>query len=139
VSDKVPDGCPLTPRQFEILQLLGDGLTVKQAAQHLGVTASTIRSLNHKAYASLGAADATQAIVIMGRRGWIGWRAPEPPPEPAGLPPTPLAVEHPFLAAYLREFERSRWPHEPDRESAAGMRLALAGHRITTRPTSREA
>jgi hypothetical protein len=45
--------------------------------------------------------------------------------------PTPLAIEHPFLAAYLQEFERSRWPHAPDARSAHGMRLALAGHRNT--------
>lgn len=86
-----------------------------------------MRSINHEAFKRLDCANATQAVAIMGRRGWIGWTPPEEP--------TPLALEHPFLAAYLREFERSRWPNEPDRRSAAGMRLALAGHRITNPPS----
>lgn len=122
----MPDGCPLTPRQFEVLQALGEGLTAQQAADRLGVKWSTIRSLNNAAFRALGCSNATQAVAVMGRRGWLGWKAPEVVPEP-----TPLAIEHPFLAAYLQEFERSRWPHEPDDRSARGMRLALAGHRNT--------
>lgn len=119
-SRKVPDGCPLSPRRFEVLQLLGEGRTTKEIAAGLGITASTVRSLAHDINRTLGCTNAKQAIAAAGRRGWMGWE----PPEEA----TPLAVTHPFLAAYLQEFERSRWPNEPAPRSVLGMRLALAGH-----------
>lgn len=122
MAAQVPDDCPLSPRQFEVLQLLGEGLAQGQVADRLGITTSGLRSINNGAFRKLGCSSATQAVALMGRHGWLDWT-------PAAEL-TPLAAEHPFLAAYLREFERSRWPHEPDRRSAAGMRLALAGHRL---------
>jgi DNA-binding CsgD family transcriptional regulator len=118
---KVPDGCPLTARQFRVLQLLGDGLTGEQIAAELGVSASAVRSASSAAFKALQCANTVQAVVVMGRRGWIGWQPP--------ADSTPLAVEHPFLAAYVREFEASRWPHAPSGRTVLGMRLALAGHR----------
>jgi DNA-binding CsgD family transcriptional regulator len=125
MAAKVPEDCPLTPRQFEVLQLLGEGLTAEQVARQLQIEWTTVRSLNHTAFKRLGCANATQAVAIMGQRGWMGWQPPKPVEEP-----TPLAVEHPFLAAYLHAFDRSGWPlRQPDAQSAAGMRLALAGHR----------
>jgi DNA-binding CsgD family transcriptional regulator len=124
-SPKVPDGCPLTPRQFEIARLLAGGLTPRSVARNLGRSPQTIYNAVHAACAILQIDGGSRALVAeVGARGWVGW---EPPIDPA----TPLAVDAPFLAAYLREFERSRWPNEPDTRSVIGMRLALAGHRNT--------
>jgi DNA-binding CsgD family transcriptional regulator len=123
---EVPEGCPLTPRQFQILQLLGDGAINKYIAGHVGISPSTVRSHVEQIRHALGAHNITQAVTEAGRRGWMGWT---PPPQVEA--PSPLVVEHPFLAAYLREFERSRWPNEPCARSVTGMRLALAGHRNT--------
>jgi DNA-binding CsgD family transcriptional regulator len=123
---KVPEGCQLTPRQFQVLQLLGDGHKPKEIATDLGISPSTVHTLTHDMYRTLGCHSVTQAIVVAGRSGWLGWVTPDDP--------TPLANEHPWLAAYLKDFERSRWPHEPDARAIVGMDLALAGHRNTMKP-----
>lgn len=117
----VPPGCPLTARQFEIVGLLADGLAPKSIATRLGITHNTVRTTIGNAARTLKVSGAAGLITEAGRRGWLNWTEPEEA--------TPLAVEHPFLAAYLREFEASRWPREPDARSTLGMHLALTGHR----------
>lgn len=123
-SPKVPEGCPLSPRRFEILQLLGEGLVRKEIAARLGIAPSTVRTATHELYRTLGCTNVTQAVAEAGRHGWIGW---VPPEEVDDL--TPLALDRPFLAAYLQHL--GRWPAvEPDERAREAMDLALAGNRL---------
>lgn len=132
MAPEVPAGCPLTPREFQVLQLYADGLRNEEIAISLGLSLSTIRTHTQRMYRKLGCKNRTQAVAGAGRLGWIGWiPSVQQPAAPASESPrvVGLAAEHPFLAAYLAEFERSRWPHNPDDSTALGMKLALAGHR----------
>jgi DNA-binding CsgD family transcriptional regulator len=127
----VPDGCPLTPRQFELLRRLGeDGLTYAQLGLELGVAMSTIRTHTHAAFSRLGVPGLAQAISLMGRRGWLGWTPPAPPQQVTSK----LAATHPFLHAYVSELDK--WLASGMRDSRArrGMKLALIGARngVTT-------
>lgn len=141
-APKVPAGCPLTPREFEVLQLYADGLRNEEIASELNLSLSTIRTHTQRMYRKLGCKNRTQAVAGAGRLGWIGWipsaQQPAAPAPTPGRPVVGIAAEHPFLAAYLAEFERSRWPHAPDASTALGMKLALAGHRNQIRSSPKE-
>lgn len=116
----VPDDCPLTAREFEVLGLLAEGLAMKQVAAKLGIAASTVRIQAHTGYRRLGVGNVTQAVAMMSRRGWLGWTPPppQPPVEPEGKLP-------PFARAYLEAFdEHLRSGSEQSRRS---MRIALYG------------
>ena len=68
------DPCPLTPRQAELLQLIVDGNSTKQAARELGITTKTVH--NHLAviYSKLHTQTLTHAVVEAARRGIIDLR-----------------------------------------------------------------
>ena len=66
------DACPLTPRQLELIRGLARGKQYKEIAHEIGVSASTVRSHLHGAYARLGVADRAQAVLMASQRGWIG-------------------------------------------------------------------
>jgi DNA-binding CsgD family transcriptional regulator len=113
------DGCPLTKRQLEVLKLLYDGLTYRQAAHRLGIAESTARSHMVSAFKVLDVPNAAAAVALMCRKGW--WAAP--PPEPG-----PLVEEFPFLAAYVAEFDRWLASGMRDKNARDGMTIALWGH-----------
>ena len=60
-SDPDPD-CGLTPREVDVLRLVGRGLTNKQAARLLEVKPSTVRKHLENAFAKLGVGTRTAAI-----------------------------------------------------------------------------
>lgn len=91
----VPPGCPLTPRQYELMVLVGDGMTMKQAAVRMGIEFSTARTLAEGAYRRLGVHSIAQAIVVMSRPGWLRWLPNEPDPTRVT----------PFQRAYLAAFD----------------------------------
>ncbi len=70
--DKVPAGCPLSLRQFQILTLQASGLTGKQIARALGVSHSVVRTHASRAHGILGISSASQAVVLMKDSGWLG-------------------------------------------------------------------
>lgn len=63
--------CPLTWRQREILQALGNGRTRKQIAHRLGIGLSSLHRHTYAARHRLGVTDDLQAILIAARYGWI--------------------------------------------------------------------
>jgi putative nucleotidyltransferase with HDIG domain len=63
--------CPLTRREFDVLQRLAAGRVSKQIGQELGISASVVRTHLHNAYEKLGAADRAQAVLIATDNGWI--------------------------------------------------------------------
>jgi DNA-binding NarL/FixJ family response regulator len=70
----------LTPQQFRVLQMLGDGLLNKQIAYELGVSEATIKAHMTAILRKLGASNRTQAVLIAGKLA-IDPEAVTPPPE----------------------------------------------------------
>lgn len=67
----VPAGCPLAPRQFEMLGRLANGETYKQIAQALDVSGATVRTTLHNIYVKLGVVDRAQAVILATQVGWL--------------------------------------------------------------------
>lgn len=63
--------CPLSERELEVIRGLADGKVYKQIAHDLGVSASTVRTHVHNAYAKLGVVDRVQAVLMATKQGWI--------------------------------------------------------------------
>lgn len=61
----------LSDRQTEILQLIVDGHSTKQAARRLGITTKTVHNHLNKVYATLGADSMTHAVVAAARLGIV--------------------------------------------------------------------
>jgi DNA-binding NarL/FixJ family response regulator len=61
----------LTPRENEILQLLGDGLSVAQVAGRLFISQSTAKTHMSKLYDKLAATNRTQAVMAAVRLGLL--------------------------------------------------------------------
>ena len=86
-GDALPE--PLTPRELEVLQLLGQGHTNPQIAQSLFMAVGTVKIHVEHILGKLGAADRTEAAVRASTLGLLGREesssAHRPmPPSPAG-------------------------------------------------------
>jgi RNA polymerase sigma factor (sigma-70 family) len=57
----------LTERERDVLELVGEGLTNKGIARELGISPATVKAHVERLLAKLGAADRTQAAVMMAR------------------------------------------------------------------------
>lgn len=62
----------LTPREFEVLRLVADGLTNKEIGVRLSITEDTVKKHVQNLIWKLHAADRTQAAIIAYRRGMLG-------------------------------------------------------------------
>lgn len=96
----VPDGCPLTPVQFDVLRQLANGHSYEQIAARTGRAVSTVRSHANAIHRALGSTNATQAVALMYRNGWMHWTPPEPAPDKWAL-----ARTDPVLHAYNHVFD----------------------------------
>jgi DNA-binding NarL/FixJ family response regulator len=65
----------LTPREREVLELIGRGFANKRIAQELGVSEKTVKTHVGHVLAKLGVNDRTQAAVVAVRAGLVGRRA----------------------------------------------------------------
>jgi DNA-binding NarL/FixJ family response regulator len=61
----------LTPRELEVLQLLGDGLPNKSIAERLGISDQTVKFHVASISSKLGASNRTDAVRLGLRRGLI--------------------------------------------------------------------
>lgn len=61
----------LTPREHEILQLLGEGMSVAQVSTRLYISQSTAKTHMSKLYDKLGAGNRTQAVMAAVRLGLL--------------------------------------------------------------------
>lgn len=61
--NQLPKPHSLTPREEEILDLIGDGATPDQIASHLGIALSTVRTHQKRIYAKLGVTTVAQATL----------------------------------------------------------------------------
>ena len=64
-------GCPLTPREVEVLRLLREGLTAVEIAAQLAISPRTTRGHIEAIKTRLGAANTTQAVAIGFERGLL--------------------------------------------------------------------
>ncbi len=62
VQIKKPIDLPLTNREFQLLDLLKDGLLYKEIAQELGITVGTVKQHIHKIYKKLHVSNRTEAL-----------------------------------------------------------------------------
>jgi DNA-binding NarL/FixJ family response regulator len=70
-----PDAERLTPREREVLELIGGGLSNKRIALELGVSEKTVKAHVGHLLAKLGVADRTQAALYAVRAGLVGPKA----------------------------------------------------------------
>jgi DNA-binding NarL/FixJ family response regulator len=69
----------LTPQQFRVLQMLGEGMLNKQIGYELGVSEATVKAHMTAVLRKLGASNRTQAVLIAGRLALDpGALAPQP-------------------------------------------------------------
>ena len=65
-------GDPLTPREREVLALIGRGMANKVIARELGLAEKTVKTHVSSILAKLGVADRTQAALYAVREGLAG-------------------------------------------------------------------
>jgi LuxR family maltose regulon positive regulatory protein len=53
---------PLTPRELEVLRLIGQGLSNREITERLTVTLNTVKKHTSNLYAKLGVRSRTQAV-----------------------------------------------------------------------------
>ena len=63
----------LSPRQIDVLRLLGDGLSNKQIGRVLGISSQTVKQHIQCVLEELGAANRLQAVVFAYRRGILAF------------------------------------------------------------------
>ncbi len=66
-----PDSEHLTLREVEIMRRVASGLTNKEIAGELGISAETVKVALKSAFLKLDATDRTQAAMIAARRGFL--------------------------------------------------------------------
>ncbi len=96
----MPDGCPLSNHEFDIMRGLARGLSYKQIAAELHLATVTVRQYASRSFTALALTNrrAPAAVVAMQDRGWL--RAP---PRLAMAPDPPLPATH---LAYTWAFTR---------------------------------
>ncbi len=65
----------LSPRQIEVLRLLGEGLSNKQIARLLGIADGTVKQHLQCVLEELGAVNRLQAVIYAYRRGLLPYGA----------------------------------------------------------------
>ncbi len=67
----------LTPREIETFQLLAQGLTNKEIATALDLSARTVNFHLDNIYSKLGVNSRTEAVIYALRHGWVSAQSPE--------------------------------------------------------------
>lgn len=70
-GDQVPEDCPLTNREMEVLKLIVEGLSNPEIADRLTITKATAKAHVHSILQKLCVDDRTQAAVLAMRQGYV--------------------------------------------------------------------
>jgi DNA-binding NarL/FixJ family response regulator len=62
---------PLSPRELQILGIIGKGCTNKEVAQTLSISNHTLKNHLNNIFRKLAVEDRTQALMVCLRRGWV--------------------------------------------------------------------
>jgi DNA-binding NarL/FixJ family response regulator len=84
---------PLTPREHQVLRLVGEGRSTKEIARDLGITRATVRCHVQRTLTKLGVASRLQAAALI---------APAIPATPTPKPPHPTRDLTPRETQVLR-------------------------------------
>jgi DNA-binding NarL/FixJ family response regulator len=60
-----------TPREWQLLMLIDQGLTSGQIGTKLGVNADTVKSHSYSLYKKLGVHTRPEAVLVAYRHGWL--------------------------------------------------------------------
>jgi DNA-binding NarL/FixJ family response regulator len=71
LAERAEAQSPLTPREEEILQLIADGCSTTEVADHLYISQKTVKNHLASIYAKLDARDRTQAVLSAVRIGIV--------------------------------------------------------------------
>jgi DNA-binding CsgD family transcriptional regulator len=71
VKRTVPEGCPLSYREWEALRCMALGLTGKEAASRMGLRYTSVGSHLTNVYAKLGVSNASGAVAVAFRQRWL--------------------------------------------------------------------
>lgn len=74
---RVPDGCPLSAREYQILCLATVGLSKVETARVLGITPSTVRSVLKNARHRMDVDTLEQLVAEATARGWLLHEPPQ--------------------------------------------------------------
>jgi DNA-binding CsgD family transcriptional regulator len=77
---------PLTPREHEVLRLLADGLSDREAAARLVISPKTVEKHVGAVLRKTGTASRTAAVVQALERGWLAAEGPDHPDPRLALP-----------------------------------------------------
>jgi len=83
-------GESLTEREKEILQLVATGITNREIAHQLFISANTVKVHLRNVYTKLGAESRTEATMIAVREGWVAVEGGESAEAPTAAPEPPL-------------------------------------------------
>jgi len=120
---RVPAGCPLSSRQWQVLELLARGRSQKQIALRLGITAQGVRSVLHLAYKALGVCGGPAAIALSYSAGWMD------PVDTSWGDGRLTAAQHLYLRAFDK-FMAARHVEDAQERARAEMRHHLGSLRI---------
>ncbi|HEY8552325.1 MAG TPA: response regulator transcription factor [Thermaerobacter sp.] len=62
---------PLTRREFEVLQLVAEGVSNREIGQRLFISEKTVKNHITSIFRKLGVSDRTQAVIHAIREGWV--------------------------------------------------------------------
>ena len=71
----------LTERELQVLSCIDEGMSVKQTARALTISAKTVENLQSRLFRKLGARNRAQAVLIGHRIGLLGAEGDAPAPE----------------------------------------------------------
>ncbi|GHA00952.1 response regulator transcription factor [Streptomyces echinoruber] len=98
-----PSPCPLTERELDILTQIANGATYQIVAHSLGISTVTVRTHVSKIIDRLEVQNATQAVAVATRAGWLtGLRIPQPSTKPPSGGAISGLARHRTRAAELR-------------------------------------
>lgn len=69
VGSGIPE--PLTRREFEVLQLVAEGVSNREIGQRLFISEKTVKNHITSIFRKLGVTDRTQAVIHAIREGWV--------------------------------------------------------------------
>ncbi len=113
---RVPDGCPLTNAEYEVMSMYAQGQFTSEICFATGRASSTVRGRVNSANRRLGTTSRTQSLMLMKDSGWLG----APPRRPNEQDP-PLSHSQ---MLYLKAFDV--WLRDRSSEAQAALTICFA-------------
>jgi DNA-binding NarL/FixJ family response regulator len=69
---EVPEDCPLSPREYQVLRHAALGMTNRKIGDKVGLSEDTIKTHLRRVLVKLSARDRTSAVATGYEEGWLG-------------------------------------------------------------------